>query len=199
LQTPTFFTAQSGDRNVRAISTFLSTWTEGTVWSPEDMQVRVEKLAEVVSGYQTRSSCADDDLGNHGFFIDNTVDHMDFKKMSKLTRHMKANSGREAGFNFQLQEYLMYWLHPSSPTVQCLDSNELYDTEFAPPGPVQEWPALVRCQTGYYLGGSQPYQGCDDPGFGDPTNPTLNRADSRWVCQGPPILEHVYMPLVVKP
>jgi hypothetical protein len=184
---------------VRTITPDLSTWTEGTVWGPEDFQARVEKLAEVISGYQARSLCADEDLGHHGFFIDNTVDHMDFKKMSKLTRPMKANSGPRAGFNFQQQHYLMYWLDPSAPTVQCLDSNALYDTEFAPPDPVQEWPELIRCQTGYYAGGTQPYQGCDDPGFGVPTDPTLNRADSRWVCQGPPILNPVFLPLVTKP
>jgi hypothetical protein len=63
---------------------------------------------------------------------------------------------------------------------------------------VEGWPELVQCQTGYYSGGSQPYQGCDDPGFGDPTDPTLNKADPRWICQGPPILKHIYLPLVVK-
>jgi hypothetical protein len=90
-------------------------------------------------------------------------------------------------------------LHPSAPTVQCLDSNELYDTEFAPPVAVEGWPERVRCKTGYYSGGNQPYQGCDDPGFGDPTDPTLNKADARWVCQGPPILSYDYLPLVTKP
>jgi hypothetical protein len=160
------------------------------------MGLRVEKLAEVISGYQPRSDCADEDLGNHGFFIDNTVDHMTVGDMSKLTRTMRANSGDGAGFHFQLQKYLMYLLDPSAPSVQCLDSNELYDSEFTPPGPVQEWPELVRCQTGYYQGGSQPYQGCDDPGFGDPADPTLNRADPRWVCQGPP-REHVHLPMVM--
>jgi hypothetical protein len=205
LQTPTFFAAQSADRNLRLVSSFLSTWSpEGTVWWPEDHKLRVEKLAEVISGYESRSSCADDDYGEHGFFIDNTVDHMAVKKLSKLTRQMKANTGREENFNFQLQEYLMYWLDPSAPTVRCLDSNELYDVEFDPPDvlpegivyPVNEWPPTLRCKTGHYPGGSQPYQDCDDPGFGDPTDPTLNRADSRWVCQGPPILKHVYLPAV---
>jgi hypothetical protein len=207
LQTPTFFAAQSADRNLRLVGPSLTTWSpEGNVWWPEDHKVRVEKLAEVISGYESRSSCADEDIGKHGFFIDNTVDHLAVKNLSKLTRKMKANSGREAGFNFQLQEYLMYWLHPSAPTVQCLDSNELYDIAFDPPDvlpdgivfPVSEWPPLVRCKTGYYPGGSQPYQDCDDPGFGDPTDPTLNKADSRWVCQGPPILRGVYLPLVVR-
>jgi hypothetical protein len=127
---------------------------------------------------------------------------------SKVARQMKANTGPEAGTNFQFQEYLMYWLQPSAPTVQCLDSNPIYDAEFMPPYieplqplisyPVNEWPANVQCQTGYYPGGSQPYQNCDDPGFGDPTNPTLNKADSRWICQGPPIPKYIYLPLVLK-
>jgi hypothetical protein len=198
LQTPTFFSAQRADRQLRAVAENLSRWTAANTWGPEDMKLRVELLAEAISGYH-RSNCADDNLGNHGFFIDNTVDHMTMKDMSKLTRQMRANSGREAGFNFQQQHYLMYWLDPSVPTVQCLDSGELYDTEFASPVEVAGWPDLVRCATGYYSGGSQLYQGCDDPGFGDPTNLDLNRADSRWVCQGPPILEYVYMPLVTKP
>jgi hypothetical protein len=207
LQTRTFFAVQSGDRNLRAISPNLSTWSpEGTVWWPEDAKARVEKHAELVSGYESRSLCADDVYGEHGFFIDNTVDHMSLRNMSKLTRQMKANSGHEDGFNFQLQEYVKYWLDPSGPTVQCLDSNDLYDVEFDPPDvlpvsityPVEEWPPLVRCKTGYYPGGTQPYQDCDDPGFGDPTDPTLNRADSRWVCQGPPILKHISLPLVMK-
>jgi hypothetical protein len=92
----------------------------------------------------------------------------------------------------------MYWLQPGAPTVQCVDSNEVYDTEFASPVEVEGWPELVQCETGYYSGGSQPYQGCDDPGFGDPTDPILNQADPRWICQGPPILNYVYLPLVVK-
>jgi hypothetical protein len=198
LQTPTFFSAQLADRNLRTIEVYHTTWTEANVWWPEDAKLRVELLAEVIGGYH-RSNCADDNLGRHGFFIDNTVDHMTMKDMSKLTRKMRANSGREAGFNFQQQHYIMYWLDPSAPTVQCLDSGELYDTEFASPVEVAGWPDLVRCATGYYSGGSQPYQGCDDPGFGDPTNLNLNRADSRWVCQGPPVLEHTFVPLAAKP
>jgi hypothetical protein len=209
LQTPTFFAAQAADRNLRALGPAQSMWSpEGVVWWPEDMKLRVEKLAEVISGVQGRSVCADDDLAEHGFFIDNTVDHMSVSDMPKLTRPMKANSGEGQGLNFQLQHYLRYWLHPSAPTVQCLDSNELYDVEFTPPDinpptpvvvfPVNEWPALVYCQAGYYLGGTQPYQGCDDPGFGDPNNPALNKADGRFVCQGPPVLKHVHLPLVFK-
>ena len=209
LQTPVFFAAQAADRNLRALNPSQSVWSpQGIVWSPQDMKLRVEKLAEVISGAQDRSNCADDDLGRHGFFIDNTVDHMSVSEMSKLTRPMKANSGTEEGFNFQLQQYLMYWLHPSAPSVQCLDSNELYDVEFTPPNidpltppvafPVNEWPPLVHCQVGYYLGGGQPYQACDDPGFGDPSDPDLNKADERFVCQGPPILEYIYLPLVMK-
>lgn len=209
LQTPTFFSAQLADRGLRLVAHALSTWSpEGNVWWPEDMKLRVEKLAEVISGYETRSDCADDDLGAHGFFIDNTVEHMSVNVPSKMARQMKANTGTESGTNFQFQEYLMYWLQPSTPTVQCLDSNPIYDAEFMPPYiepptplisyPILEWPANVRCQTGYYPGGSQPYQSCDDPGFGDPTDPTLNKADPRWICQGPPILKYIYLPLVVK-
>jgi hypothetical protein len=207
LQTPTFFAAQLADRNLRSTSAHLTMWSpEGTVWWPEDFKLRVEKLAEVISGYESRSACADEDLGAHGFFIDNTVDHMAVSDMPKLTRKMKANVGEEEGFNFQLQHYLKYWLHPSAPTVQCLDSNDLYDVEFDPPDvvpssityPVEEWPPLVQCRTGYYPGGSQPYQDCDDPGFADPSNPTLNKADDRWICQGPPILEYVYLPMVIE-
>ena len=53
LQTPTFFAAQSADRNLRTTDKFLTMWSpEGTVWWPEDMKLRVEKLAEVISGYQ---------------------------------------------------------------------------------------------------------------------------------------------------
>jgi len=207
LQTPIFFAAQSADRNLRCLSPYLSMWSpEGMVWWPEDFKLRVEKMAEVISGYESRSACADEHLGAHGFFIDNTVDHMAVSDMGKLTRQMKANFGLEQGFNFQLQHYLRYWLHPSGPTVQCLDSNELYDAEFDPPDvvpasvaqPVDDWPPLVQCRTGYYPGGSQPYQDCDDPGFADPANPTLNRADSRWVCQGPPILNPIYLSLITK-
>ena len=172
------------------------------------MILRVEKIAEVISGYEPRSDCADDDLGAHGFFIDNTVDHMAVNIWSKLARQMKSNTSPEAGTNYQLQEYLKYWLQPNAPTVQCLDSNPIYDAEFMPPfielltplisNPVNEWPANVQCQAGYYPGGSQPYQNCDDPGFGNPTNTTLNQADPRWICQGPPILDFIYLPLVVK-
>jgi len=197
LQTPTFFSAQLADRNVRTIDEIHTRWTAANVWWPEDMKQRVELLAEVIGGYHS-SDCMDDNLGRHGFFIDNTVDHMAMIEMSKLTRPMRANSGLEAGFNFQQQHYLMYWLDPSAPTVQCLDSGALYDTEFTSTVEVANWPEGVRCATGYYSGGSQPYQGCDDPGFGDPTNPTLNKADPRWVCQGPPILKHIYLPLVVR-
>jgi hypothetical protein len=210
MQTPTFFAAQLSDRNLRTTDKYLSMWSpEGTVWWPEDMKLRVEKLAEVISGYQTGSECADDDLGAHGFFIDNTVDHMAASDMEKLTRKMKSNSGLEAGFNFQLQHYLAYWLQPSNPTVQCLDSNDLYDVEFDPPNiepatpvisyPVSGWPAFVQCKVGYYPGGSQPYQPCDDPGFGDPSDPALNRADDRFVCQAPPLLQYLYLPILVKP
>ncbi len=198
LQTPTFFSAQWADRTLRAIDEYQTRWTEANVWWPEDMKLRVELLAEVIGGYH-RSDCADGNLGSHGFFIDNTVDHMSMIEMSKLTRPMRANSGREAGFLFQQQHYLMYWLDPSAPTVQCLDSGALYDAEFAPTDAVANWPQGVRCATGYYSGGSQPYQGCDDPGVSDPTNLNLNRADSRWVCQGPPILEYVYLPSIMGP
>lgn len=198
LQTPTFFSTQLSDRNLRAIDEIHTRWTEANVWWPEDMSLRVELLAEVIAGYHP-SGCDDQDLGRHGFFIDNTVDHMSLKSMSKLTRPMRANSGRGAGFNFQQQHYILYWLDPSAPAVQCLDSGELYDTEFAPPDAVANWPAGVRCATGHYLGGSQPYQGCDDPGFSDPANLSLNRADSRWVCQAPPILEVIFLPLITAP
>ena len=79
--------------------------------------------------------------------------------------------------------------------MQCLDSNDLYDVEFASPIAINEWPALVRCKSGYYTGGTQPYQICDDPGFGDPTDPTLNKGDTRFVCEGPP-RENVFLPLM---
>ena len=121
----------------------------------------------MINDHHTRSDCADENLGRHGLFIDNTVDHMALTDMSKMTRPMKANSGPEAGVSFQLQRYLMCWLQPSAPSVQCLDSNELYDTEFASPIAVKGWPELVQCQAGYYSGGSQPYLGCEDPGLGD--------------------------------
>jgi hypothetical protein len=207
LSTPVFFATQIADRNLWAIHSSYTRWVpdrwagvpDGAVWSPYDMKPRVEKLAEVISGYESRSACADDDIAHHGFFIDNTVDHMAVVEMSKLTRQMKANSGDNEGVHFQLQEYLQHWLDPvASPTVQCLDSNDLYDVEFASPVAVEGWPAHLRCKVGYYSGGTQPYQICDDPGFGDPTNPALNRADARFICEGPTRLYQVFLPLVVR-
>jgi hypothetical protein len=205
LSTPVFFAAQIADRNLWAIHSQYTRWVldrpalpvDGAVWSPYDMKLRVEKLAEVIAGYETRSACADADIGRHGFFIDNTVDHMAVIELSKLARRMKANTGENDGRYYQLQEYLDYWLDPvASPTVRCLDSNDIYDVEFASPIAINEWPPVVRCKSGYYPGGSQPHQICDDPGFGDPSNPALNKADARFVCEGPP-RDDVFLPLLL--
>ena len=125
LSTPLFFAAQIADRNLWGIHSSFNRWVpdrpalpvDGAVWSPYDMKLRVEKLAEVISGYQSRSACADADFANHGFFIDNTVDHIAVIEMSKLTRQMKANTGISDGTYYQMQEYLAYWLDPeASPT-----------------------------------------------------------------------------------
>jgi hypothetical protein len=41
------------DDVVRCIVPYLSTWSpRGVVWSPQDMKLRVEKLAEVIAGVQ---------------------------------------------------------------------------------------------------------------------------------------------------
>ena len=198
LSTPLFFAAQIADRNLRPIHDTYTGWVpdrpgrpaDGAVWSAVDMKARVEKLAEVIVGLETRSDCADANIANHGLFIDNTVDHMGAVEMSKLTRPMKANSGEGDGANFELQEYLKYWLDAKpAPTVQCMDSNDLYDVEYAPDYTVLDWPSLVRCKVGTYDGGTQPFQHCDDPGFGVGADPKLNRADDRFVCQGPPRYE----------
>jgi hypothetical protein len=82
-----------------------------------------------------------------------------------------------------------------SPIVHCLDSNDLYDVEFAPELPVLDWPALVQRQSGHCGGGTQPHQVCDDPGSADPSNPTQNGADSRFVCEGPPLPRRAFLPL----
>ena len=89
--------------------------------------------------------------------------------MEKLTRKMKANSGAEAGFNFQLQHYLAYWLQPSAPTVQCLDSNDLYDVEFDPPDVTVDAGDYLSCKG---LAGFRTVQSRVLPGW-QPASPAL--------------------------